>query len=46
MSDGNLKDEDDLETIELDRALVLLAEPKAPRRGGGRRGSRRTNRRR
>ncbi len=28
----NLKDEDDLETIGLDRALALLAEPKAPRR--------------
>lgn len=38
----NLKDEDDLETIELDRALTLLAEPKASRRGrGGARGGRR-----
>ncbi len=39
----NLKDEDDLETIELDRALTLLAEPKTQRRGrgGGRRGGRR-----
>lgn len=34
----NLKDGDDLETIELARALELLAEPKRPR-GGGRRGS-------
>ncbi|MXY86513.1 MAG: type I DNA topoisomerase [Chloroflexi bacterium] len=42
----NLKDEDDLETIDLDRALALLAEPKAPRRGGGRRGGRRSGRRR
>ena len=36
----NLKDEDDLETIELDRALALLAEP-VQRRGGGRRRGRR-----
>ncbi len=37
----NLKDDDDLETIELDRALALLAEPRAQRRGRGRpRGSR------
>lgn len=42
----NLKNEDDLETIDLDRALALLAEPKAPRRGGGRRGGRRSGRRR
>ena len=42
----NLKDQDDLETIELDRALALLAEPKAPRRGGRRRtGSPRSTRR-
>ena len=38
----NLKDEDDLETIGLDRAVALLAEPRAPRRSrrsrsGGRR---------
>lgn len=30
----NLKDGDDLETIELERALELLAEPKRPRGGG------------
>ena len=34
----NLKSEDDLETIGLNRALELLAEPKRPR-GGGRRSS-------
>ncbi len=39
----NLKDDDDLETIELDRALALLAEPRATRRSSG---NRRTNRRR
>ena len=44
----NLKDEDDLESIGLERALALLAEPKAPRRGrrsgssGRARGRRRT----
>ena len=42
----NLKDEDDLETIELDRALALLSEPKQTRRGGGRGGRRRSARRR
>ncbi len=41
----NLKDDDDLETIELDRALTLLAEPKAQRRGRGRPGGRRGRRR-
>ncbi len=41
----NLKDADDLETIKLDRALSLLAEPKAPRRGQGRTGARRGGRR-
>ncbi len=39
----NLKDDDDLETIGLDRALALLKEPKTPRRG--RRGPRRAGRR-
>ena len=32
----NLKAEDDLEVIDIDRALALLAEPRAPRRGRGR----------
>ena len=43
----NLKDGDDLETIELERALVLLAEPRATRRGrGGSRGRSSQSRRR
>ncbi|MCY3568700.1 MAG: type I DNA topoisomerase [Chloroflexi bacterium] len=41
----NLKDDDDLETIELDRALSLLAEPRPQRRGRGRPGARRGRRR-
>ena len=47
----NLKDTDDLDTIDLERALELLAEPKAARRGrgrgasGGHRGGRRAARR-
>ncbi|MXX81742.1 MAG: type I DNA topoisomerase [Chloroflexi bacterium] len=41
----NLKDDDDLETIELDRALTLLAEPRPQRRGRGRSGGRRGRRR-
>lgn len=36
----NLKREDDLETIDLDRALALLKEPKAKRGGNRRRGRR------
>ncbi len=36
----NLKDTDDIETIDLERALALLAEPKRPRSGArGRRGA-------
>ncbi len=42
----NLKDDDDLETIELGRALELLAEPRPQRRGRGRRGGRQAARRR
>jgi DNA topoisomerase-1 len=42
----NLKNEDDLDTIELERALALLAEPKASRRGRGRTGGRRSAQRR
>ena len=41
----NLKDDDDLETIELDRALTLLAEPRPQRRGRGRSGGGRGRRR-
>ena len=41
----NLKPEDDLETIEIERALVLLAEPRPQRRGRGRGGQRRGRRR-
>ncbi|MCY3733607.1 MAG: DNA topoisomerase I, partial [Chloroflexi bacterium] len=41
----NLKAEDDLETIELGRALELLAEPRPQRRGRGRGGQRRGRRR-
>ena len=41
----NLKPEDDLETIELARALELLTEPKPQRRGRGRSGQRRGRRR-
>ena len=41
----NLKPEDDLETIELERALELLAEPRPQRRGRGRGGQRRGRRR-
>ena len=41
----NLKPGDELETIELERALELLAEPKG-RRGGTRRGAARTRGRR
>jgi len=41
----NLKDDDDLETIELERALTLLAEPRPQRRGRGRSGGRRGRRR-
>lgn len=42
----NLKDTDDLETIALNRALELLAEPKAPRRGRRASGTRRSSNRR
>ncbi len=41
----NLKNEDDLETIALDRALALLAEPKAARRTRGGSSTRRARRR-
>lgn len=41
----NLKPEDDLETIELERAMELLAEPRPQRRGRGRSGQRRGRRR-
>ena len=42
----NLKAEDDLETIELDRALELLAEPRPQRRRRGRQSTRRSSTRR
>ena len=42
----NLKAEDDLETIDLERALALLKEPKAQRGGRGRSNARRSSGRR